>query len=96
MALCDQHGYLPEIPPSDLLIIVGDIGEAHFVRIASGRFSRYMLHHPGAWPQSVVTETILQLAPLKIETCQVLPQSVSVIGDLFPFAGTIEQHAAGS
>jgi hypothetical protein len=41
VALCDQHGYLPEIPPSDLLIIVSNIGEAHIVRIASERFSRY-------------------------------------------------------
>jgi len=40
-------------------------------------------------------ETFLQLAPLKIETRQVRPQSVSVIGDLLPFAGTIEQQAAG-
>jgi hypothetical protein len=47
-------------------------------------------------PRSVLMETSRQLAPLKIETRQVLPQSVGVIGDLSPFAGTIEQQTAGS
>jgi hypothetical protein len=45
--------------------------------------------------RSVLMETFLQLAPLKIEMRQVLPQSVGVIGDLFPFAGTIEQPSGG-
>jgi hypothetical protein len=45
--------------------------------------------------RSVQTETFPQFAPLKVETRPVLPQSVGVIGDLFPFAGTIEEETAG-
>ena len=45
VALSDQHGFLPDIPPCDLLIVAGDVCPDRF-----GPFmARHEPHHQKAW-----------------------------------------------
>ncbi len=60
VAISDLHGYLPEIPPCDLLLIAGDLCPTYDHH--PDWQSRWLANHFGAWLERVPAKHIVGIA----------------------------------